>query len=306
VGEGVAVADAATGLGVSIDTMRRRVKRREVEAQQVASPKGPAWRVRIDTLLPAAKEDKTPRSSSNGSTTDVPVASAPASEPASAPEMAVPAPPSPAEPLSAITPIPEARGVRAPSVDAPRLDLPSMLAPLRQETQPATSDAAIELVRLVGRLQEENRFLAGQVGFLQAQLDLAREVPNLLRATRATTDGRATQHEAHQPAAAAAASPARGGPGQVLVDAAELEELRRIRDDYEAETGRLAQEVARVQALMEELEEEDSTDRSGQAGHMAGAPGSASTPSAVHEYGTTRSAPTEPSATPRRAWWRPW
>ena len=41
------LAEAATYLSVSTDTIRRRLKRGELEAQQVPTPYGPAWRVRV-------------------------------------------------------------------------------------------------------------------------------------------------------------------------------------------------------------------------------------------------------------------
>jgi len=184
-------------------------------------------------------------------------------------------------------------------VEAPRLDLPSVLTPPRHEALTAPSDAAIELVRLVGRLQEENRFLAGQVGFLQAQVDQAREAPGLLPAT---TGGHATQaspqdetRASRANGAAPAVSPPTGAPGQVLVDATELEELRRIREEYETETERLDQELARVQALMEELEEEDvaasHTEPPAESANSAPPPA----PSSPHE-------PPKPT----RPWWRAW
>src|SRR5438128_398132 len=52
-GEWLPLLEAASVLGVSIDTMRRRIKRGEVEAQQVPTPKGPAWRVLVDVPKPA-------------------------------------------------------------------------------------------------------------------------------------------------------------------------------------------------------------------------------------------------------------
>jgi len=43
--EGVTIAEAAAHLGVSSDTVRRRIRRGDVQAMQVHTPNGPAWRV---------------------------------------------------------------------------------------------------------------------------------------------------------------------------------------------------------------------------------------------------------------------
>lgn len=39
------------------------------------------------------------------------------------------------------------------------------------------SEGLVEAVRLIGRLQEENRVMAGRIGWLEAQLDHARALP---------------------------------------------------------------------------------------------------------------------------------
>ena len=44
------LAEAASRLGVSVYTVRRQVKRGELEAEQVATPHGLAWRVRLSNL----------------------------------------------------------------------------------------------------------------------------------------------------------------------------------------------------------------------------------------------------------------
>jgi hypothetical protein len=46
----------------------------------------------------------------------------------------------------------------------------------------------VEALRLIGRLQEENRTLAGQMGYLQAQLEQARETIRALEAPRTTQE----------------------------------------------------------------------------------------------------------------------
>lgn len=51
--EGLTIAEAAAQLGVSSDTVRRRIRRGELPAQQVTTPNGPAWRVLLG-VLPSA------------------------------------------------------------------------------------------------------------------------------------------------------------------------------------------------------------------------------------------------------------
>jgi excisionase family DNA binding protein len=48
--EWLTLAEAASRLDVSIYTVRRQVKRGELQAEQVATPHGRAWRVRLTTL----------------------------------------------------------------------------------------------------------------------------------------------------------------------------------------------------------------------------------------------------------------
>jgi hypothetical protein len=92
------LAEAATLLGVSVYTVRRRMKRGELHAKQVLTRHGLAWHVRLSDL--------------------------PGVAPAGGDE-------------------------------------------LRQDAQ---GPAMVELIRVVERLQEENRNLAGQVGYYQAKL----------------------------------------------------------------------------------------------------------------------------------------
>lgn len=47
-GEYVKLADAAVRLGLSVDTLRRRIKRGELEAVQMASRTGAAWYIWFD------------------------------------------------------------------------------------------------------------------------------------------------------------------------------------------------------------------------------------------------------------------
>jgi excisionase family DNA binding protein len=44
------IAEAAAALGVSVDTVRRRLKRGELQAQQMPTERGPVWRVAIDAM----------------------------------------------------------------------------------------------------------------------------------------------------------------------------------------------------------------------------------------------------------------
>ena len=118
------LADAAPQLGCSVDTLRRRVKRGEIEARQVRMRHGPTWQVRLESL---PKVDDVPRAVADGTPT--------------------------VDPRVGSVPRHNADGV-----------------------------ATVELVRLVGRLQEENRQLAGQVGFLQAQTQQLQDQVKLLQA----------------------------------------------------------------------------------------------------------------------------
>lgn len=48
--DSLTIAQAAAQLGVSVDTVRRRIRRGELDAQQVPTQRGPAWRVTLGTL----------------------------------------------------------------------------------------------------------------------------------------------------------------------------------------------------------------------------------------------------------------
>ena len=117
----VTIAEAAPILGCSVDTVRRRLKRGELEARQVHTQHGPTWEVCLGNV---------------------------------------------------------------------RGDMPTVGSTPRQAAGSADGAAILEALRLVGRLQEENRTLAGQVGYLQAQLDQAREQLRALEAPKT--------HESHE------------------------------------------------------------------------------------------------------------
>jgi hypothetical protein len=53
-GEWFPISEAAHRLGLSIDAMRRRVKRGEVRAEKRATPQGGAWWVQVTDTTPAA------------------------------------------------------------------------------------------------------------------------------------------------------------------------------------------------------------------------------------------------------------
>ena len=110
----LSLAEAATALHCSVDTVRRRIKRGEITAKQVATQRGPAWRVLLGSL------------------------------------------PGNLPPVEHVAPQPAEHA--------------------------ADGAGMVALVHLVGRLQEENRTLAGQVGFLQAQMQQAHETIRALQA----------------------------------------------------------------------------------------------------------------------------
>jgi hypothetical protein len=104
------LAEAAPVLGVSVDTVRRRLKRGQIEGRQVHTQHGPTWEVSLGNISTEHREAA--QGSANGAQG-------------------------------------AAGGDAAPAV--------------------------IQLVALVDRLQQENRVLAGQVGFLSAQLSVAED-----------------------------------------------------------------------------------------------------------------------------------
>jgi excisionase family DNA binding protein len=104
------IAEAAPVLGVSVDTVRRRLKRGELEARQVHTQHGPTWEVCLG--IASTEHQDAVQGSANGAQG-------------------------------------YAEGVAGPGM--------------------------VQLVALVDRLQQENRVLAGQVGFLTAQLSVAED-----------------------------------------------------------------------------------------------------------------------------------
>jgi len=48
--QSLTIAEAAAHLGVSSDTVRRRIRRRDLRAVQVPTPNGPAWRVALGAV----------------------------------------------------------------------------------------------------------------------------------------------------------------------------------------------------------------------------------------------------------------
>jgi excisionase family DNA binding protein len=109
------LAEAAPVLGVSVDTVRRRLKRGELESRQVHTQHGPTWEVRLGVV--STEHNAAAKGAANG-----------------------------------------AQGVAEGGA------------------------GVVELVVLVDRLQRENRDLAGQVGFLTAQLAAAQEQITALQA----------------------------------------------------------------------------------------------------------------------------
>jgi hypothetical protein len=104
------LAEAAPVLGVSVDTVRRRLKRGQIEGRQVHTQHGPTWEVSLGDVSTERQE---------------------AAEGA-------------------------AQGAQG-------------------GTEGDAGRGIAQLIALVDRLQQENRVLAGQVGFLTAQLSMAEE-----------------------------------------------------------------------------------------------------------------------------------
>ncbi len=110
----VTIAEAASILGVSTDTVRRRVKRGELQAQLVHTQHGPTWEVCLGAI--STEHRAAAQGSANG-----------------------------------------AQGHAGGAAEG------------------VAGAGMVQLVALVDRLQRENRDLAGQVGFLTAQLAIANE-----------------------------------------------------------------------------------------------------------------------------------
>src|SRR5215213_9013440 len=112
------LAEAASLLNCSVDTVRRRIRRGELHATQDAGRHGPTWRVLLSatpSTVPTVGSTPSSTPSVNGST----------------PSM-------------------------TPSTDA-------------------AGPALLEALRLLDALRRENRDLAGQVGYLQARVQLQEE-----------------------------------------------------------------------------------------------------------------------------------
>lgn len=142
ISEWVTLAEAAQHWGLSVDTVRRRIKRGELSARQVATKHGPAYQVRLGSL-PIHASAAAPRVVS---TLDTPTVRVQGVVPTLVP------------------------GVEATVDGAP------------DATPSDSSPAMVEMVRLVSRLQEENRFMAGQLGFKEAQVLQLREQVRMLQA----------------------------------------------------------------------------------------------------------------------------
>jgi hypothetical protein len=122
------LAQASQATGLTVDTIRRRLKRGELVGRKVATAYGPAWQVSL-----------------NGHT----------------------------------------EGVGEPAGDTVAVTTPSP----EQPSQGVVTDARegvglLEALRLVEKLQEENRNLAGQVGYYQAQIEQLRDMIKMLEAPK--------------------------------------------------------------------------------------------------------------------------
>jgi hypothetical protein len=184
-GEWLGLAEAAERLGCSVDTLRRRIKRREVDARQVTTKHGPAWQLRLG-----------PRGVQTVGTTVGATGGTAAQGPQAAEGQ-------------------HAQGRHADGVQEggheaePAAEGGHEAEPAAEGGQaPGQDPLGLELVRLVDRLQRENLFLAGQVGFLQAKLQTAEETIRLLEAPRAPATAPPEASTGGGEAAAVPAAPA--------------------------------------------------------------------------------------------------
>jgi hypothetical protein len=143
-GEWLGLAEAAERLGCSVDTLRRRIKRQEVEARQVPTKHGPAWQLRLGPW---------------GVQTGMRTVGRTVGTAAEGPQGA------------------DGRHAYPGHVDGGQ----EGGQPVQDESEVALA-VGPALVQLVDRLQRENLFLAGQVGFLQAKLQTAEDTIRLLQA----------------------------------------------------------------------------------------------------------------------------
>jgi hypothetical protein len=123
-GEWLTLGEAAPRLGISVDALRRRLKRGQLTGRQIVTRYGPTWQV----LLP-----------------------------------------NPGDPPTV-----------TPTV-APALNDAPTLAPTVADGEGA---GLADLVQLLRELREENRTLAGQLGYVQAQLEQSRERVRALEAPK--------------------------------------------------------------------------------------------------------------------------
>ena len=124
------LAEAASILGCSVDTVRRRIRRGELHAVQDAGRHGPTWRVLLSTT-PSSTPSMTP------GTQD----STPSTTPSSVPSVVE---------------------------DGPAL---------------------LEALRMLDAMRRENRDLAGQVGYLQARVQIQEETIRALQAPQKAQEG---------------------------------------------------------------------------------------------------------------------
>jgi hypothetical protein len=123
--------EAAAKLGIAVITLRRRLKEGAYEAKQVPGPHGPQWMIRLINEKPE-----------------------------------------PTRVIVAAHQVDQA-GEQADQGEADQADKPDEAQNGRfDKADQGTGDQAalLEALKLVRELQVENRSLAGQVGFLQAQL----------------------------------------------------------------------------------------------------------------------------------------
>jgi excisionase family DNA binding protein len=214
-GAWLTLGEAAAYLGVSIYTVRRRLKRGELAGRRVRTDHGDIWEVRLTT---APKQHAVPVRLLHQE---------PNQQPTQQPSHAQPQPT-------------EVHQERRQEVEHEAEETPQNAA---VEAEPA---GIVELVRLMGRLQEENRQIAGQAGFFrakwedaEAQLQQAQETIKLLQAPplEPVDGGDATTIEAPS------------GPTAIA------EEVSRLEADLE----QARQRIAAFEAATAELEREQDT-----------------------------------------------
>ena len=121
----------------------------------------------------------------------------------------------------------------APRVAAAPRVIPSLV---EDEESDDEGPAAVELVRLVRHQQDQLTQLAGQVGFLQAQLQQAQETLRLLQAPPDGVEPEAAETKTEEPAQTVVMAEEMGRLK------AELEQARRLVTEFEAVTDELERE----------------------------------------------------------------